>query len=238
MNKHTSTVLISIIIILMIITIGIVLKIGKNVLKTVAGNNTKNNKTVVNTLVANNNDTNTTFENYVYVTNTMPISNTTNVTNEIVYVNEIQSNTISVENIIVQNMIEQNTVNPPPVTNEIKGVYANTGIIPGLHGTIQQAVITNNDIYTSFLTQYNISSTIPGISNYMNEEFFNSHNLGIIYIPLEQGQYFEIEKQGESGGTIFLNLVLNPNYTDNEKTNGMMVLIELEKNTTNLLING
>jgi hypothetical protein len=70
----------------------------------------------------------------------------------------------------------------------------------------------------------------------MSEQFFRKNNLGIIYIPLEEGQNFEIEKQGESNGTIYINLKLNPSYSNREKTNGMLVLVELEKTTTNIQV--
>ena len=240
MNKNTSTVLISMILILMIITIFVVLKIGGSVMSTLVGNNTKNtiDKNILNTTVAYDNTSNN------YVTNT--ISNTTtntvqtNTTNEVVYVNNV-SNSISIENTSVQNTSVQNTaarneVSQPTRDNEIKGMYANTGIIAGLNGSIQQAVITTDDVFESFLTQYNISRNISGISNYMSESFFRTNNLGIIYVPLENGQTFEIEKQGESGGVLYVNLRLNPPYTGNEKTGGMLVLIELNKNTTNLQV--
>ena len=46
----------------------------------------------------------------------------------------------------------------------------------------------------------------------------------------------EIEKQGENNGTMYIDLKLNPSYSDNEKTNGMLVLVELEKITTNLQV--
>lgn len=115
-------------------------------------------------------------------------------------------------------------------------MYANTGIIPGLDGSIQQVVITTDDVFESFLTQYNISRNISGITNYMSESFFRTNNLGIIYIPLEEGQTFEVEKQGESGGVLYINLKLNPSYTGEVKTGGMLVLIELGKNTTTLQV--
>ena len=96
MNKNTSTVLISMILILMIITIFVVLKIGGSVMSTLVGNNTKNtiDKNILNTTVAYDNTSNN------YVTNT--ISNTTtntvqtNTTNEVVYVNNVSSSTCTI----------------------------------------------------------------------------------------------------------------------------------------------
>lgn len=235
MNKQMSTVLISMILILMIITIFIVLRFSGSIINSIAGNETKNkiDKNILNTTSANNNYT---PNNYVTYTNTTEENRVTH--NEIVYTNTIQ-NAIIIENTTVENNTTadyRNTVTPPPSGNEIKGRFANTGVIPGLHGGIQQAVITTDDVYELFLNQYNISRYIPGIDNYMSEEYFRRNNLGIIYIPLEEGQNFEIEKQGENNGTMYIDLKLNPSYSDNEKTNGMLVLVELEKITTNLQV--
>lgn len=230
MNKHTSTVLISMILILMIITISIVIKISGSLRSTLVGNKAKNSidKNILNTTVNYDNST------YTYVGNTTTNTVVTNTTNDVAYVNDV-SNSIFVEN-TTKNETVVNEVNPPPIENDIRGMYANTGIIPGLDGNIQQAVITTDDVFESFLTQYNISRDIPGITNYMSESFFRTNNLGIIYIPLEDGQTFEVEKQGESGGYLYIYLRLNPQYTGNDITGGMLVLVELNKNTTYLQV--
>ena len=235
MNKNTSTALISIIIILMIITISIVIKISGSVRSTLIGNNTKKtDKNILNTTVAYENTSYNFVRNTASEENQAVVENVTT-TNETIFSNNIQ-NSISVENTIVQNTVVHNEVTPPPAENEIRGMYANTGIIPGLDGSIQQVVITTDDVFESFLTQYNISRNISGITNYMSESFFRTNNLGIIYIPLEEGQTFEVEKQGESGGVLYINLKLNPSYTGEVKTGGMLVLIELGKNTTTLQV--
>ncbi len=245
MNKSMATTLISMILILMIITISIILKFSSSIIDNIAGNVTKNtiDKNILNTTSP---DYNYTPNNHVAYTNTTSENNTNENTsshNEVAYTNSIQ-NVISVENTITTHnnttsnstVDYRNTVTPPPAENEIKGRFANTGVVPGLHSGIQQAVITTDDVYELFLNQYSISKYIPGIDNYMSEQFFRKNNLGIIYIPLEEGQNFEIEKQGESNGTIYINLKLNPSYSDNEKTNGMLVLVELEKTTTKLQV--
>ena len=216
----------------MIITISIVLKFSGSIIKNIAGNSTKNNidKNILNTTVAY---TNTSYNYVANTTNTVAQNNT--VVNETVISNSV-SNIISVENTVSQNNLVQNTVTPPMDENEIRGLYVNTGIILSLGDSIQQAVITTDDVYTSFLTQFNVSRNLPGVSNYMSEDYFRTNNLGVIYIPLEDGQSFEIEKQGESGGTLYLNLILNPNYSGFDKTGGMLVLIEINKNTTTLQV--
>ena len=149
--------------------------------------------------------------------------------------NYTPNNDVAYTNTTSENNTNENTSshNEVAYTNSI---FANTGVVPGLHGGIQQAVITTDDVYELFLNQYSISKYIPGIDSYMSEQFFRKNNLGIIYIPLEEGQNFEIEKQGESNGTIYINLKLNPSYSNREKTNGMLVLVELEKTTTNIQV--
>lgn len=244
MNKSMATTLISMILVLMIITISIILKFSNSIIDNIAGNATKNtiDKNILNTTSP---DYNYTPNNHVAYTNTSSENNTyenTSSYNEVAYTNSMQNaitveNTVSYNNTTSNSTVEyRNTVTTPPAENEIKGRFANTGVVPGLHGGIQQAVITTDDVYELFLNQYSISKYIPGIDSYMSEQFFRKNNLGIIYIPLEEGQNFEIEKQGESNGTIYINLKLNPSYSNSEKTNGMLVLVELEKTTTNLQV--
>lgn len=230
MSKKTSITIVIIILVIMGIAAGVVISLFDNMKSTILGkeNATKNNTAqyiqindVQNTAAENN-----LVENQVVANN---------VVNEI-----ISQNTINpVENVVniveQQNVVNEAVVNtiPEQPVNRIVSQIVDTGVITNLGDNTSKLMISSYDVYSVFISTYVGNHNSEVLNSYNNREYFESKNLGVIYVPLRNNQNFDVSELKIENN----KLVATYRYagiSDGPATRGYLILIETDKTVTDI----
>lgn len=237
MSKTAYNVIIALIITMMLISMGIVIKFGSSMMKTLAGNKVENDTIKpTNTYVSggsNNQNISSQNQQNVVLNETNEINNVIiNAVNEIVSQNNIVENVI--ENQTINNVSSQNIneVNPSRENISIRSVQ--TGYISALGENIGTAIFNSSEQYNKFLTQYQITTNSEEINEYKDSLYYTNKNVGVIYFPLEDGQSFTFTNVSYEDSKLVIQVEFNKQYEGSEKNNGNIVLLELNKDITEI----